>query len=168
MATSKAAKPQPPAQRITRFTKIRFDGRKVLLEYEVTRPGGGEPDEFLVHSSDPPLGSFVAALRALVEDVCFICEFPVSEASRFTVRGVTLTHDDGLGAVITALKALETADVPLVVNSPHLPAKARESDPGGFCLPAWTVRRVLALVEEAERYLRGDRAQGSLFQGGAA
>ncbi|OFW44760.1 MAG: hypothetical protein A3J29_07950 [Acidobacteria bacterium RIFCSPLOWO2_12_FULL_67_14b] len=153
------------APRVTRFTKIAFNGQKVRLEYHVTRPGGGDPDEFVVNCSDKPLPSFMEALAALVADVLAICEFPRSEASKFTVRGVALSYTDGvMGAVLTALRALSTADAPLIINSPYLSEQPRESDPGGYRLPATTVRGLLTLIDEAERYLRGDRAQGSLFE----
>lgn len=150
---------------ITRFTKIKFDGSKVLLEYHVTRPGGGDPDEFAVHSSDKPLASFSQAQQELVVDVCHICEFPLSEASKFTVRGVSLSYKDGiLGAVITSLKTVMAADAPLVINTPYLPEKA-PGEAGGCTLSLGTGRRLRAFMAEAERYLRGERMQGSLFDG---
>lgn len=155
-----------PPRRVTRFTKI---GQKVRLEYQVTRPGGGDADEFVINCSDKPLPAFMDALQALVADVLAICEFPQREASKVTMRGVSLAYnDDGMGAVLTALRALTTADAPLIINSPYLPEKPRESDPSGYRLPATAVRRLRALVEEAERYLCGDRAQGSLFTGEGA
>lgn len=144
--------------RVTRFTKIKFDGQKVRLEYEVTRPRGGEPDEHVLQCADKPLPSFVEALQALVPDVLAICEFPSSEARKFTVRGVSIAHtDDSAGCCITALRALMTADAPLIINSPFLPERPRESDPSGYRLPVSTVRRLRTLVQEAERYLAGDR-----------
>jgi hypothetical protein len=152
------------SQLTTRFTKIKSDGKKVRLEYEVLRPSGSDPDEFLVHASDKPLPSFGEALQALVDDVCGICEFPSSEASKFTVRSVSLTYTDGvMGAVITSMRTLMTADAPLLINSPWLPATPRESDPSGHRLPVATVRRLKVLIAEAECYLSGDRAQGSLL-----
>lgn len=145
--------------RVMRFTKIKFDGQKVRLEYEVTRPRGGDPDEFAYASNDRPRPEFVAALQALVVDVCSICEFPASEAPKFTVRGVSLGYtDDVLGACITALRALMTADTPLCINSPFLPETPRSSDPSGYRLPVGTVRRLRGLLTEAERYLEGERA----------
>ena len=153
--------------RVTRFTKIRFDGQKVRLEYQVTRPRGGDPDEFVVCSSDLPLPTFNEALQALVTDVCHICEFPQSEAAKFAVRGVSLSYQDGeLAAVITALRGLLTASSPLVINSPSLAETARATDPVGFRLPPRTVLRLRTVICEAERYLQGERSQGSLFEQG--
>jgi hypothetical protein len=148
----------------TRFTKIKFDGTKVRLEYQVVRPGGGDPDEYSLQCADLPLAEFRTALRALVDDVCVICEFPSSEASKVKVLGCSLTYrDDVLGVVVTATKELMISPAPLILNTPHLPEKPY-SDSGGSVLPANTVRRVRALCIEAQRYLDGDREQGSLFR----
>lgn len=151
---------------ITRFTKVKFDGSKVRLEYQVTRPGGGDPDEFALQCSDLPLQEFVYALRALIPDVLDICEFPLSEASKISMRGVSLAYKDGvMGCVLTALRELASCDAPLILNSPYLPEKA-SSDSGG-CLQSATVHRIRALCVEAERYLNGERLQGTLFKGEA-
>ena len=146
------------AQRITRFTKIRYDGSKVRLEYQVTRPHG-DPDEFAISSSDQPLTAFIAALRALVVDVMDICEFPHTERDKFRVRGVSLSYHDGvMGACITALKDVLAANSPLVINTPFLPEKGEEC-----CLSPRCAERIRELVFEAARYRDGERAQGALF-----
>jgi hypothetical protein len=147
-----------------RFTKIKFDGTRMRLEYEVIRRGGGDPDEYSLQCADLPLVDFRNALRALVDDVCVICEFPTSEASKVKVLGCSITYKDGiLGAVLTATKDLMTSPAPLILNTPHLPEKPY-GESGGSMLPANTVRRVRALCVEAQRYLDGDREQGSLFR----
>jgi hypothetical protein len=75
-----------------------------------------------------------------------------------------LTYKDGiLGAVLTATKDLMMCPAPLILNTPHLPEKPY-GESGGPVLPANTIRRVRALCVEAERYLAGDREQGSLFR----
>lgn len=151
-------------QPATRFTKIKFDGSKMRLEWQVIRPGGSDPDEYSMQCADLPLADFRNALRALVDDVCVICEFPSSEASKVKPLGCSLTYKDGiLGAVITATKELMISPAPLILNTPHLPEKPY-GESGGAILPANTVRRVRELCVQAERYLNGDREQGSLFR----
>lgn len=147
---------------VTRFTKVKFDGVRMRLEYQVSRPSGGDPDEYALACADLPLTEFTAALRALVDDVCGICDFPGSEAPRIKVLGVSLTYKDGvMGAVLTATRELDICPQPLILNTPHLPEKPYGS--GGSVLPATTGRRIRALCAEAERYLHGARVQGSLF-----
>lgn len=145
-----------------RFTKIKFDGAKVTLAYEITRKNG-DPDEFSVFCADLPAPEFDLALQALAADVAAICELPEADAAKIKVRGVTLTYaHDVLGACITAMKSLKTAQSPLVLNTPHLPSESY-SDSDCPILSTACVMRLKDLAYEAERYLNGDRAQGSLL-----
>ena len=148
------------------ITKAKYDGSKVRIEYQQPRPGGGEPDEFSVACCDKPRREFDDRLQALVADVVTICELAPTDAAALTVRGVSCTYkDDVFGVCITALKALRTSNAPLVLNSPHLPEQAYSGNPGdpNPILPAGVADRVRRLLAEAERYVAGDRAQGSLF-----
>ena len=148
-----------------RFTKIKFDGSKVRLEYERTRPDG-EPDEFLLSSLDRPAPEFLAALQAFAVDVVTICELIPSDTERLTVRGITLTHTNDIqGAVVTALKKLKTSNAPMVVNTPHLPSEGYSDNPDEPTMPTGMWERIAVLEVEAKRYLDGDRAQPSLFAG---
>lgn len=147
-----------------RFTKIKWDGSKVRLEYEIVRKDGDQ-DEFTLQCADQPAPEFIAALAALGQDVLTICELPESDGSRVKVRSVTLTYtNDIIGACITALKSLKTANAPLVLNTPHLPTEDYAGADGtGPTLPRSTADRIDMLVLEAERYLNGARAQASLL-----
>lgn len=145
-----------------RYTKIKFDGSKVTLAYEMTRTDG-DPDEFNVLCADLPAPEFDQALQALAQDVAAICELPESDVLKIKVRGVTLTWaHDVMGACITAMKTLKTANGPLVINTPHLPSDGYSDSDCPMLSPA-TVTRLEALAFQAERYLGGDRAQGQLF-----
>lgn len=148
-----------------RITKVKSDGSKVRLEYERTHEGR-DPDEFTLQCCDVPLPAFTEALQALAADVVAICELPADALTTITVRGVTVTWThDVMGACVTALKALKTANAPLVLNTPHLPSESysgAEGDPNPV-MPAGMVSRLSTLLNEAVRYLNGDRAQGDLL-----
>jgi len=156
--------PEPTAPTI-RITKIKYDGKKVRLEYQRIRADDADPDEFSLQASDRPARSFAEALEALAQDVVTIAELAPTDRPKITVRGVTITWtNDILGAVITALKALQTANAPLVLNTPHLPSEPYSEDGGGPLLAEATLERLQAMMHEAERYLDGERAdQGALF-----
>lgn len=146
-----------------RFTKIKYDGSKVRLEYEKVRKDG-DPDEFVLHSSDKPDPAFDAALQALAVDVVTICELIPSDTERLKVRGVTLTHtNDILGVVVTALKTLNTSNAPMVINTPHLPSESYSDNEDEPTTPTGMWERLVVLEAEALRYLNGERAQGDLF-----
>jgi hypothetical protein len=147
-----------------RFTKIKFDGSKMRLEYEQPRKDG-DPDEFTLLCADAPAPEFTEAFAALAQDVIAICELPSDQLSKIKVRGVTLTYsNDIMGACITALKTLKSANAPLVINTPHLPAEAYGGDDTASpTLDTATCDRLRSVCEQAARYLNGERAQASLF-----
>ena len=52
-----------------RITKVKYDGAKVRIEYQQKRASGGDPDEYLVQSSDRPRPEFIRAMNNLAGDV---------------------------------------------------------------------------------------------------
>lgn len=151
-----------------RVTKVKYDGQKVRIEYQVKRADGGDPDEFTLNSCDRPDRSLVDAMNALTTDVLTICELH-DDPLLYTIRGVTLTYtNDILGACITSLKALKTTQSPLVINTPHLPEESYSDDASAPVMHAGMADRLDALRNAAERYIDGERAQGQLFAKDAA
>jgi hypothetical protein len=148
-----------------RFTKVKYDGSKVRIEYEVPRKDGGDADAYTLVSIDAPAPEFIAALAAMRQDVIDICELDPSCGDKLEVRGVTITHtNDVLGACVTAIKKLKTANAPLVLNTPHLPEVSYSGDDNGEPLMTTAMGdRLSALFIEAQRYVDGERAQASLF-----
>ena len=147
------------------ITKVKYDGSKVRIEYTVDRKDGGESDEYSVVSGDKPLPSFTDALQALSMAVADICELNREASSCIDVRGVTFTwKSDIMWACITGLKSLKTTNSPLVLNTPHLPESAYSGNPddGSPCLPRAAAQLLYSVLEEAKRYLNGDRAQATL------
>jgi hypothetical protein len=148
----------------TRFTKIKFDGSKVRIEYEVERKPEVEPDEYALISSDLPTLEFIEALADLAQDVAGICELPESDTAKIAVRGVSLSHTNGiLGACITGLKSVKTANAPLVLNTPHLPSEPYSDNLAEPTLPTATCGRIHVVIDHAQRYIDGERAQGDLL-----
>jgi hypothetical protein len=148
----------------TRFTKIKYDGTKVRIEYTVEREKGKAPDEYALVSCDSPLPSFSEAIGALTDDVLAICELPEEQRHKIKVRGVSLTHtNDVLGACVTALKAVRAANAPLVLNTPHLPQTGYSDNADEPVMPDGMAERIAAVCAEAQRYVDGERSQASLF-----
>jgi hypothetical protein len=72
----------------------------------------------------------------------------------------------GRGLVITALKKLSRSQAPLVLNTPHITETgSHENAPTLFGRELDLLEQ---LQEEAARYLKGERAQQSLFDQKAA
>jgi hypothetical protein len=150
-----------------RVTKVKWDLKKVRIEYERIRPEG-DPDEFVIGCGDEPSRAFKDALAALRIDLNTICQF--DPPLDVTIRGVSFSWtDDIMGACITALKSLTTANSPLVLTTPHVPEKPYGETGGGPTMPAGMAERLERLIDEARRYiLGGAREQARLFDPPAA
>lgn len=142
----------------------------VRLEWAVERvndAGETVTDERTLRSTDAPRGSFWGALQDLVPavlDACMLDEGLAAEeredlGDAITVRGVTLKDlDEGEGVTITALRELDWAPSPLVLNTPFALASTVPTDE----LEA----KLEALRMEAVAYARGKRNQPDLFEAG--
>jgi len=148
------------------FTKIKYDGKNVVLAWAEGDVDTSE--EYTLKCDDAPHGDFTKALNTFAGHVAELCELPKPWGSDLDVRGVSISHTQGImGAVITALKPLEMSQSPLVVNTPHKPSEPySEGDPnaGDYCLSTECTEAIAVLCVEAEAYLKGKRAQGKLFK----
>jgi len=152
------------------FTKIKFKQDKVFLTY-TQKNSQGKDDAYSVEISEAPAPGFTKALENLAQDVLTICELPTDEDTLKTIKvlGVSISHTDteteGVvrGFTISALKDLKDSNSPLVLNTPHKPeAPYSKSGDNSNCLYLETVERIDTLIEEAEKYLKGHRAQVSM------
>jgi hypothetical protein len=158
-----------------RITKVKYSKSRVLVQYQVEREGS-EPDEYSMECADAPHPDFEKALQALAPHAILWCELPEALVKRSRISGVSLSwnHDeDGdvvMGAVVTALVTLVRCQSPLVLNTPHKPERPySDGDPNAvtYCLTADCIAAIGKVLEEAEAYLDGKRAQGSLPLGDA-
>lgn len=153
-----------------RFKKIKITSDdKINLEYENLNKQGNW-DEHTMKSAAEPLPSFHHALDNLIPHVVDICELPKGDnlSHSYTVKGVSLSYggeNEVMGATITATRSLAFANSPLVLNTPH---KAEDVySPGGgedMLLTDECVADLYKLIDEAEKYLSGKRAQADLFE----
>lgn len=155
-----------------RFKKIKVDKTgKVILNYdEIIRDD--HVNEYTMKCADKPRPQFQKALNGLRRHVAEICELNIppnlahpNEVANIEVRGVSLSWtDDIMGVVITALKTLRNSNSPLVLNTPHLPEEPySEGGDESMCLTSECVDAIRNLIDEAHRYLEGDRQQLDLF-----
>jgi hypothetical protein len=150
-----------------RFIKIKFDGSKVKLEWDIAKKDG-EPDLFSLTSADLPAPEFQTALDNLRIHVEEICELPKGYCKDSEIRGVSFSYggdDEIMGAVITSLKTLNTANSPLTINTPHLPSDDYSSNnPSALCLSFDCIQALNNLMDCAENYVNGIRLQQNLFE----
>ncbi len=146
-----------------RILKLKYNGSRVEIRYDTEREDGADPDEYELKSGDAPRAGMAKALGELPRHVCALCDLPPAYAVGMSARGITLSHtDDILGVVVTCMKPVKGASGPLIINSPHVPAEQYSPTGSSPLMTEEFCAAVEAVIEEAEAYLDGDRAQGLL------
>ena len=152
-----------------RFTKIKFDGTTVELHYE---EGNGYMDKYTMKCNEPPRPELEEALKALAPEVLYLCELANCYLERITVRSVSLNYggkQETMGATITSQMELYNSNCPLNLNTPNKPVEPYADGDyddevyAKMCLRSECVDKLYDLIEAANYYVDGQRAQGSLF-----
>jgi hypothetical protein len=149
-----------------RVTKVSFDGKRVKVLYEIPRVGSEDPDECALVCNDRPAPEFLVALEALRPHVAAICQLPPPYCEPMAIRGASYGYggkDAVMGATITSLKKLTTANSPLVLNTPYLASEPMSETDEAPTLSASAVRALDELARQGLRYVNGEREQGDLF-----
>ena len=148
--------------------KVKYDGTKVNIEYAIEKKQ--VKDVFTLESTEKPLPEFRNALNDLKPFFEEICELPAGYSDNIEVRGVSFSYggeNDTMGATITGLKPLKTANAPLVINTPHLPSEDYSGNNDmAKTLPSDSIYYLNELQRQAERFIDGEREpdkQESLF-----
>ncbi len=146
--------------------KVTKEGR-IQMEYEDFN-SKGTTDEFTFLCCDEPKPSFHKALDDLGQDVIEMCELPAEYLSRIRISGLSLSHggeNKTMGAVIVAQMILHKSNVPLNLNTPHKTEDFYgETGDEAQLLSAGCQKRIRIMIEEAEDYIKGIRAQQNLFK----
>jgi len=142
-----------------RLTKVKYKPDKgVHVEYEVLHNENWQTHT--MRSCDAPEPEFVKALQALAPDVADLCELCPDCATGIVVQGVSLSYtgeESIMGATITALRNLDFANSPLVLNTPHKPESA-DDDKTPVLSPA-CCNHIDLLEMAVWGYVDGNRAQ---------
>ena len=138
---------------------------QILIEYE---DGPSNGDEYSLTCREKARPEFYKAMEALAEHVADMCELPDDYLERITVRGVSYSYGgeaEVMGATISASMELENSYQPLNILTLHKASGSYSDSPADpmQILSGDCIRCLLAIQKECELYIRGDRAQGSLF-----
>lgn len=141
--------------------------KKISMVYEQQAKNGYTWDEYAFTCSEEPRPDFYRALKDLGQDVIVMCELPESYLDRITVKGVSFSYAEGvMGAVIIANMDLNKSYQGLNMITPHKACAMYNPDTPADdmqLLDSKCIERLELLQEEAEAYIKGDRAQGTLF-----
>jgi hypothetical protein len=152
------------------ITKIRRKRTAVVVEYE------NEGNDYVLTAHEPPLPSFDAALKAITPLVVDILHLPKAYLgtkseeeegkvlNELTVSGITITTKQEVRLVtIVAKKDLPDAHSPFNIATPL--RFLEHPDEEGSYSPALSDKQgalIEELIEEAKKYVKGERAQGTL------
>lgn len=136
--------------------KIRRSAKKLSFVFL-----NGE-EEHSASYKDNPLPTFGSALDALSPLVCELCELPKDYAVGLTVSGLTLAESGKVECVtIVAKKEIKGNSRPFNIATPLIPIDQPEEGDGAHLTIAQAIL-VETAVEEARKYIRGERAQGQM------
>ena len=119
-------------------------------------------------SKDPPLEDLPKRLQVMANHVTEICDLPESATKNIVVSGITESYtDENRYLIITAVRALSKSKAPMLINTPARPLYPESDQDETFCMSKECFEDLLAVENEAMKYIRGERAQMSLDFAGA-
>ncbi len=132
-----------------KLLRIKSDKTTTLVKYIDTRTKT-EPETVTVECPDPPLDSLAKALDDMAMHLIVICELPTDWLGELEVRAVSCAWGDDptAGIVISAIRRLESSNIPLAINSPYT------KEYSDACKEA-----LVTLSAEAFKYAAGARGQ---------
>ena len=136
--------------------KIRRSSKKLTFVFL-----NGE-EEHSASYKDNPLPTFGPSLDALAPLVCELCELPKDYKDGLTVSGLTLCESGKVECVtIVAKKEIAGNSRPFNIATPLIPIDQPEEGEGSHLTIAQAILVETAL-EEARKYIRGERSQGQI------
>lgn len=152
-----AADSKPEKPKIILPTKVKITRRAVVIKYD---QGNGS---FAIDEPDNPLPEFPAALAALAPLVSLICHLPKEyHAADLRVMGFDIGSKGGARTVVIhASKSLDDASKQFEFSTPERLLE-KPTEEGEYSTPLTEAKAafVWEAIEEACKYVRGERAQG--------
>lgn len=156
-----SAKPKPEKPKAISILEVRRTRRFIRIHY---RKGD---EDFKIRSNENPLKAFNDALDAMAPLSCKVCEAGPGWLDKVRVMGVSIgdlrdaktvsVHVQK--AVSLSGKVLELTTPPALLSTPQ--TEGGVTDP----LPNEDAELVATVIEEAKRYVKGERAQGVMDLG---
>lgn len=150
-----------------RKVKITKENR-MSMTYEVMNKRG-DWDLYTFVCADTARPEFYVAMASLADHVVEMCELPIDRLEKIKVKGVSFSfggENDTMGATITAAMELDRSYQDLNINTPHKTVEMYNADSpidSMMILSSDCIKALDILIAECEAYIKGDRAQGSLF-----
>ncbi len=147
-------------------TKVKFEGERTIVVFSQTLENDktGKVEKEITFKTDSPRHQdFTKAAEELLPLALSVLKLPPEYKDGLRFCSVSLSYNDhqGMGAVCTMLKDLESINAPFVMNTPHL----HNAEDGNSLMPSAYRNQIERLVREAELFVGGKR--DDLFAAGA-
>lgn len=141
---------------------------KVTVIYSNNRGENGS-DQIVYASSDEPLKTFRSAMQSLQDDVNTLLGWPDDDAGDISVRSISVKYIEGgrIGLNIGGTKVIAGSRSPFNFVTPYLEQATNKEDAVGM-LSKKIAFKVEKIIEEAVRYVKGERAQAQIFDAPSA
>lgn len=158
-----------------RIRKVKNSKDIIRITYQLPDEHGvySEEREYSLTDKEKAAPGFYQAFLNMRRHVNVNCETNYDEHN-ITVTGVSISYSDRgeitdlMGCVISATVELKNSNAPVNLNTPFKTEYEFGLEDFGLdsslCLSDECVTDVETLIEEAKRYVNGEREQGSLFQ----
>lgn len=143
------------------ITKVKLEAGRTKVFYTDESNAGRIQKETVYSCSEDKHPDFQKALTDLAPLAISLLGLPVEYVNGVTVSGVSISENEhqGMGAVITLLKEIPGINSPFVMNTPHV----HNAEEGGSIMPTALRNQIKTLVDEAQAFVNGKRAQGNLL-----
>ena len=155
-------------EKVERIIKVKAKKGEWTIRWQKKNEAADTYDTYEVTSKDMPLEELPKRLQVMANHVTEICDLPESATKNIVVSGITESYtDENRYLVITAVRSLSKSKAPMLINTPARPLYPENDQDETFCISKECLQDLLAVENEAMKYIRGERAQMSLDFAGA-
>ncbi|WP_427112413.1 hypothetical protein [Megasphaera sueciensis] len=148
------------------INKVKYSENAGKISIEFSKTADGHIAEYSGVFDEPAEPEFYNALSSLLDPVLKILEFnPKEFKERIHPYGVTYKHkkDGDMMAIISS--KLDIDETQIAINTPiRSCGESQEDENKTSCFDQETIDKLKNLLHQTENYLKGKRAQMSLFE----
>jgi hypothetical protein len=146
-----------------RIRSVKLLTDRVTLAWETPVGEHGEVVESAIKNGEGVTPELANAVAALKDDVCEILEFPKGYRDTFTMKGLSVSYgaDGGRGVTFTGSKKLKSGRA-TTINTPEIKERQDHEEKGTGFMTDELAGRVGEVIQHAEAYANGARAQTTL------
>ncbi|MBR2216492.1 MAG: hypothetical protein IJ849_12170 [Selenomonadaceae bacterium] len=148
-----------------RMTKIKCKDGEWKIAWQRRNSKTDQYDKLELTSKDMAREELDKTMQKMGSHIEEICELPQVSLGKPIVLGIAVSYDDNhenAYMVITASIDMTNNNSPWIINTPVKSVHPGKDMPESYCMTAECYKDLLALEDEALKYIHGERAQQKL------